>query len=229
MYEMFFRGYSTKQWGVDPSELPACMVNRMRLHLDDNDRYTNQKYSLIPSGGYGKFFKNMLLGIRIQSGIKVTLDFIQKKQRLGYTTFFTGALDKLFENQLGQLRWRSMKFEMNYEAKTRFGRSVTNYADIGVEHVRAVEHKFLVPRYLYGKLPERSLWTREVPCEPDEIHPPMYPLMDGESLKLQALYQSMCSEFGIVPVGRLAQYKYMTMSDAVGAARSAVEKTIKTR
>ncbi|HKD35298.1 MAG TPA: UDP-galactopyranose mutase, partial [Pirellulales bacterium] len=112
LYETFVRGYTLKQWGREPRDLPASIIRRIPIRLTYNDRYFDDAYEGIPRGGYTQMFDAMLdhKNIRVETGV----DFFAETKRLrgyGETLVFTGPIDEFFDFRFGRLEYRSLRFE----------------------------------------------------------------------------------------------------------------------
>jgi UDP-galactopyranose mutase len=220
LYENFFYGYTKKQWGVEPSDLPASILKRLPVRFNYDDNYYNQKYQGIPLDGYTKIVEKIL----DHKDIRVNLS-----QRLGPESksefdhlFWSGPLDGYFNFRLGRLRYRSLEFERIDAANDFQGNPVINYCDENVPFTRITEHKHFAPWEEF----ERTVCFREFSksCEPEDT--PYYPLRLNSDKNLLEQYIGLADqEDGVTFVGRLGTYRYLDMHVVIGESLD-LSKTI---
>lgn len=219
LYRAFICGYTRKQWGKSPKELPESIITRLPVRLNFNTDYFNDSYQGIPLEGYDAMFRRMLSHENIT--LKLKTDFFQLKPELpeSAVVIYTGMIDEFFDYCFGPLTWRSLKFE--YEVLNRKdyqGISVMNYGDESVPFTRIHEFKHYHP--------ERSVFSSEwtVICReyPDEYAPgkeAYYPVNDARNKQILAKYRNLAKEFpNVVFGGRLGCYQYWDMDKTVRAA-----------
>ncbi|MFC2066177.1 UDP-galactopyranose mutase [Chloroflexota bacterium] len=215
LYEAFIKGYTMKQWGCDPKELPPSIVERLPVRTSYCDAYFDDVYEGIPVGGYTPIFERMLAGIPVE----LNVDFFRDREYWRShcrTLIYTGPVDRYFNYCFERLNWRSLRFEIEKLGIDDFqGTVVMNYADIEIPYTRILE-----PKHFYREEAHTSQTTvimREYPHMDDEE--PYYPV-DSESdkekmLKYRALVEK---EKNVVFGGRLAEYKYLDMDDVIESA-----------
>jgi len=141
LYETFIRGYTAKQWGRDPAELPAAIIRRLPIRLTWDDSYFSDRYQGIPEQGYTRMFENLLdhRGIRVQTGV----DFLTARNELlgaGRRLVYSGQIDQFFDYRYGPLEYRSLRFEIERRHGDFQGAAVVNYAAADVPYTRIIEH-----------------------------------------------------------------------------------------
>jgi UDP-galactopyranose mutase len=143
LYKNFFYGYTKKQWGVEPSELPASILKRLPVRFNYDDNYYNQKYQGIPVQGYTEIVEKILKhpDIELRLGERMSPEMIDKYEHL----FWSGPVDALFNYELGRLQYRTLKFERFDESGYYQGNAVINYCDEKVPYTRIAEHKHFTP------------------------------------------------------------------------------------
>ena len=225
LYEAFFAGYTSKQWGVAPSDLPASILKRLPLRFNYDDNYFNHPYQGMPVSGYTPIVEAML----DHPSIKVELDREITREELGdYDhAFWTGAIDAFFGFGEGRLAYRTLDFEEETREGDFQGCPVMNYCDRDVPYTRITEHKHFSPWEEHESTVIYREFSRE--CGPDEI--PYYPirLVDDRSL-LEQYVDKAHGVTGVSFLGRLGTYRYLDMDvtikealDAASAALSALE------
>lgn len=216
LYEAFFRGYTRKQWGLDPSELSASVAARVPARTNHDDRYFTDTFQAIPRDGYTALFTKLLdhPGIRVELGV----DFFTERGRMGAShTVYTGPVDAYYAQCYGALPYRSLRFEHEHLPDTVEYQSVgtVNFPN-DFEYTRITEFK-----HVTGQVHAGSSIVREYPQAEGE---PFYPVPRPENEALFKRYEALAlQEGGVTFVGRLAQYRYYNMDQCVGAAIKASE------
>lgn len=222
LYETFIKGYTTKQWGRSPRDLPADIVKRLPVRYDFNDNYFSDRYQGIPVGGYTAMVERMLGDTPVELGV----DFLADRDRLtelADLVIYTGSIDSWFAHVFGPLEYRSLRFERELVDTPDFqGNAVMNYVDAGVPFTRILEHKHFDMHYAA----EKSLITREYPAEwtPGQIE--YYPVNDARNMAMFERYRALAAglkgkvHFG----GRLGEYRYYDMHQVIGAALAFCER-----
>lgn len=218
LYEAFFRGYTLKQWEVDPTRLPASILKRLPVRFNYDDNYFAHKFQGMPEHGYTKMVENILDHPNIQITLNAELApaDVEKFDHV----FWSGPMDGFFGYDLGRLSYRTLDFEKIAAEGDYQGCAVMNYTEEQVPHTRITEHKHFSPWEQH----ERTVCYREFSrsCGPDDV--PYYPvhLTDGEEL-IQAYRTRAQAEPKVTFVGRLGTYRYMdmdvTIREALNAAR----------
>jgi UDP-galactopyranose mutase len=211
LYEKFFRGYTRKQWGLDPSQLDASVAARIPTRTNDDDRYFTDRYQAMPKDGYTALFERMLDHPRID--VQVDTAFEDVPRQLRYSSLiYTGPIDAFFGWRFGPLPYRSLAFRFETHAIPSFQPVATvNYPDEQVPHTRITEFKQLTG--------QRHPSTTVVYEYPRAEGDPYYPIPRPESAQLYERYKALADATPEVEfVGRLATYKYYNMDQVVGQA-----------
>ena len=220
IYEKLIKGYTQKQWGRPCTELPAFIIKRLPVRLTFDNNYFNALYQGIPVGGYTKMVANMLHGIEIQLGVEYLVDKA-KWNKIADKVIFTGPIDAYFDYCLGNLEYRSVRFETELLDKPNFqGNAVVNYTDAETPWTRIIEHKW----FEFGKdengndLP-KTVISREYSSEWKPGDEPYYPVNDEKNGKLYEEYKKLAGkEVKVLFGGRLGEYKYYDMDQVIGKA-----------
>ena len=217
IYEKLIKGYTEKQWGRPCRELPAFIIKRLPVRLTFDNNYFNALYQGIPMGGYTKMVENMLSGIEV----RLNVDYFDHKDELDALAdrvIYTGPIDAYFGYRLGNLEYRSVRFETEVLDKPNFqGNAAVNYTDRETPYTRIIEHKW----FEFGNQP-KTVISREYSSEWKPGDEPYYPVNDDRNGELYRQYKALAdAEEKVIFGGRLGEYKYYDM-DAVIA--SALEK-----
>lgn len=228
VYEKLVKEYTEKQWGRSCKELPAFIIKRLPVRLTFDNNYFNDRYQGIPIGGYTAMIEKMLSGI----DVRLNTDYFQLRNQYsesgsclsdeaGYgcgladKVIYTGMIDEFFGYRLGELEYRSLRFETErLEQENYQGVAVVNYTSHDVGFTRIIEHK----HFEFGKQP-MTIITREYPKTWEKGDEPYYPVNNDINNKLYAEYKQLADQtenvfFG----GRLGQYKYYDMDKVIAAA-----------
>ncbi|MFM8907672.1 MAG: UDP-galactopyranose mutase, partial [Actinomycetota bacterium] len=213
LYEAFFAGYTRKQWGVDPRELPASILARLPLRFTDDDSYFSHPYQGIPEHGYTPIVEAML----DHPNITVHLSTRMPRVRLAEFehTFWSGPIDAYFDFEHGRLAYRTLDFEPEVVAGDHQGCPVVNYCDASVPYTRITEHKHFAPWESH----DQSVIYREYSrlCEPNDT--PYYPVrLVEEKAQLLEYVQLARKETGVTFLGRLGTYRYLDMDVTIHEA-----------
>ena len=227
IYKKLIKGYTEKQWGQKATELPAFIIRRLPVRLTYDNNYFNDTYQGIPIGGYTQIIEKMLDSdlIDVETGV----DFFDKKQEYidQYDkVIFTGMIDQFFNYQLGELEYRSLRFETeemdidNYQ-----GNAVVNYTDAETPYTRVIEHK----HFEFGKGDKnKTIVTKEYPANWSRGDEPYYPINNDKNNRLYKAYRDLSStEPKVVFGGRLGQYRYYDMHQVIHAALQVVKDELK--
>ena len=212
LYEKFFRGYTRKQWGLDPSQLDAMVTSRVPVRTNRDDRYFTDTYQAMPQRGYTRMFEKMLDHPNIK--ILLNCDYREIKDEIAYDKLiFTGPVDEYFDYRYGKLPYRSLRFDfrtVNQEWCQPV--AVVNYPN---EHLYTRVTEF---KHLTGQEHLKSTLVYEFPQPEGD---PYYPVPRPENAELYKKYQALAEATPDVQfVGRLATYKYYNMDQVVGQALS---------
>jgi UDP-galactopyranose mutase len=220
LYEKFFRGYTRKQWGVDPSQLSKSVTARVPTRTNRDDRYFGDSFQNMPAGGYTRMFHRMLDHPRIK--IMLQTDYRDVCRQIPFQRLiFTGPIDEFFNWRLGRLPYRSLRFEHVTLAQEQFQPvAVVNYPQTE-EFTRITEYK-----HLTGQHHQETSLTYEYPTD---VGDPYYPVPRPENEMLYKRYEALAAEeTGVWFVGRLATYRYYNMDQVVGQALATFARIQKT-
>ena len=210
LYEKFFRGYTRKQWGVDPSQLDRSVTARVPTRTNRDDRYFTDKLQFMPAGGYTPMFERMLRHPRID--VLLGTDFAELRGHIRYKRLiYTGPIDEFFDFRLGRLPYRSLRFEhKELDKPWHQPVAVVNYPQ-GQGYTRVTEYK-----HMTGQEHPTTSITYEYPASTGD---PYYPIPCAENAELLRRYESLARTVPHVWfVGRLATYRYYNMDQVVGQA-----------
>ena len=220
IYEKLIKGYTEKQWGRDCKELPAFIIKRLPVRLTFDNNYFNALYQGIPVGGYTKMVENLLEGIEV----RLNEDYLAKKQeydQLAEKVVYTGAIDAYFDYRLGNLEYRSVRFENEVLDIPNFqGNAAVNYTDRETPWTRIIEHKW----FEFGKNEDgnnfpKTVISREYSSEWKPGDEPYYPVNDEKNSNLYREYKKLAdAEKKVIFGGRLGEYKYYDMDQVITAA-----------
>ena len=226
VYEKLVKGYTEKQWGRACTELPAFIIKRLPVRFTYDNNYFTDRYQGIPIGGYTQIVARMLEGTKLQLGITYQ-DFqkanaAKEKPDCFEKILYTGMIDEYFDYQLGELQYRSLRFEEetisgcdNYQ-----GNAVVNYTEREIPYTRIIEHK----HFEFG-MGKGTVITREYPTEWHKGDEPYYPVNDERNNTLFARYQELAKkESKVIFGGRLGQYRYYDMDKVIEAALQLVKQ-----
>jgi UDP-galactopyranose mutase len=213
LYELFFRGYTRKQWGLDPSELDKQVTSRIPTRTNTDDRYFGDTFQAMPLEGYTKMFERMLDHPLIEK--RLGTDFREMKdeaKELADHIIYTGPIDEYFDFQYGKLPYRSLKFDHQTLDQEQFQPvAVVNYPSEDVPFTRISEYKQLT-----GQEAPVTTVTYEYPSAEGD---PYYPIPRPENQELFKKYEALADTAEDVTfVGRLATYRYYNMDQIVGQA-----------
>jgi len=207
LYELFFKNYTRKQWGLDPSQLDASVASRIPVRHNRDDRYFEDRYQAMPLHGYTRLFEKLLShpNIRISLGTAYA-DVMHDK--VAHNTIFTGPIDEYFDYRYGKLPYRSLRFEhRTLDQEWLQPVAVVNYPNER-PYTRITEYK-----HLTGQRHAKTSVTFEYPRAEGD---PFYPIPRPENMALYAQYKAAAAaESGVEFVGRLATYKYYNMDQVV--------------
>ena len=222
VYETLIKEYTEKQWGRKATELPAFIIKRLPVRYTFNNNYFNDKYQGIPIGGYNKIIEGLLAGVDVKLGI----DFFVNKDELeglAKKVVFTGKIDEYFDYELGELEYRSLRFEHETLATDNFqGNAVVNYNDSKYAYTRIIEHK----HFEFGKQ-NHTVVTREYPEQWSRDKEAYYPINDEKNGSLYQAYKKLAiAKEHVIFGGRLAEYRYYDMHQVIGAALAKSKKEL---
>jgi UDP-galactopyranose mutase len=221
LYEKFFRNYTRKQWGLDPSELDAAVTARVPVRTNRDDRYFTDRYQAMPLRGYTRMFERMLDHPNIK--LMLNTDYHEIIGELPYRDMvFTGPVDEYFDHCYGKLPYRSLEFRFHtVDADRHQPAAVVNYPN-DYAYTRSTEFKFLTGQ----EHPKTTLVYEYPQAEGD----PYYPVPRAENAELYKQYKVLADAAPNVHfVGRLATYKYYNMDQVVAQALAEFGRIVGTR
>tara|TARA_Y100000815_G_scaffold203268_1_gene186947 strand:- start:1476 stop:2624 length:1149 start_codon:yes stop_codon:yes gene_type:complete len=213
LYEAFFKGYTMKQWGCHPSELPASILKRLPVRFNYDDNYFFHKFQGMPENGYTDMIEKILDHDRITVHLNTVFD---RSQADDYDhVFYSGPLDGWFDFELGRLGYRTLDFErFTYDGDYQ-GCAVMNYGEVEVPYTRITEHKHFAPWESHAGSVCYREFSRE--CGPEDI--PYYPIRQVAEKALLGDYVARAEETtGVTFVGRLGTYRYLDMDVTIREA-----------
>jgi UDP-galactopyranose mutase len=218
LYEAFFKGYTQKQWGLEPSELPASILKRLPVRFNYDDNYYASKYQGIPKNGYSFIVKNML----DQAGIKLFLgtSFDRSMAEAYDHVFYSGPIDAWFDFSKGELGYRTLDFQVEQHEGDFQGNAVINYCDRDTPWTRISEHKHFAPWESHEKTVIYKEFSRF--CDRGDI--PYYPIRMAKEKSLLSQYVDLANEENNVTfMGRLGTYRYLDMHVTIAEALQTVK------
>ena len=219
LYEAFFLGYTRKQWGCDPKELPASVLKRLPVRFDYNDSYYNSRYQGIPREGYTEIIRRILDHplIKVDLGQRFEPDMSR-----GYAhVFFTGPIDSYFGYSEGRLGYRTVYWKEKVANGDFQGNAVMNYPELSVAYTRIVEHKHFAPWEEHERT--NVFWEYSKETAPGDIA--YYPKRLAHDKKVLSSYRALAEQTRRVSfLGRLATYRYMDMHHVIGEALDLAER-----
>ncbi len=220
VYKTLVKGYTEKQWGRDCKFLPTFIIGRLPLRFVYDNNYFNDRYQGIPIGGYTPIIEKMLDGVDVLTDTDYFSDR-KKFDAMGETTLYTGAIDKFFDYEYGELEYRSLRFETEtLDIPDYQGNAVVNYTEYSVPYTRIIEHK----HFDRTQQTEKTVITREYPEKYTPGCEPYYPINDEKNNALYKKYEERARKTpNVLFGGRLAGYKYYDMDDTVAAVFQMVD------
>jgi len=210
LYEKMFRGYTRKQWGLDPSELDASVTARIPVRTNRDDRYFTDTYQAMPRHGFTRMFENMLDHPNIT--IVLNTDYRDVLKKIRYRELvYTGPVDEFFDHRFGKLPYRSIQFRHEtVDAEKLQPVAVINYPN---EHAYTRVTEF---KHLTGQAHSKTSVVYEYPCDGGD---PYYPVPRAENAAIYKKYEALAAQTpGVHFAGRLATYKYYNMDQVVAQA-----------
>ena len=221
LYEKFFRNYTRKQWGLDPSELDAAVTARVPVRTNRDDRYFTDRYQAMPLHGFARMFERMLdhpnIKVLLNTDYREVQSFIPYREMI-----FTGPIDEYFDYCYGRLPYRSLEFRFEtVETAQHQPVAVVNYPNENA-YTRVTEFK-----YLTGQEHPKTTLVYEYPRAEGD---PYYPVPRPENAEIYKRYKALADNTpGVYFVGRLATYKYYNMDQVVAQALAEFERIVGTR
>ena len=233
LYEAFIKNYTAKQWQTDPSELPAGIIKRLPVRFNYDNRYFRDTWEGLPKDGYTAWMERMIDDPRIH--VTLNTDFFDESQPLNKKALvgkvpvvYTGPVDRYFDYELGDLKWRTVDFkEVRYDEGDHFGCPVMNFADSDVPYTRAIEFKNFNPERKDSQNPDKTVVWEEYSRFATREDEPYYPVNTAEDKALCEQYAAKAAqEPKVVFGGRLGTYKYYDMHNVIDTALTAYEEQV---
>ena len=222
LYEALIKGYTQKQWGREPRNLPAEIITRLPVRLNYNTNYFDAPYQGMPREGYGKLFEKMTSHDKIT--VRLGIDFFEIKNLItkDCNVIYTGKIDEYFGCSLGALDWRSLRFEWEtHDIQDYQGTAVMNFADINIPYTRIHEFKHYHAERTDVFNSAKTIICKEFPQEYRHGLEAYYPLADEKNQNLLKAYQETAKKDSSVHfLGRLGAYQYLDMDAAILQALS---------
>lgn len=224
VYEKIFKNYTKKQWEKPIEELSKNISDRVPIRINYDDRYFTDKYQGIPLDGYTKMFENMLNHTLIS--IKLNTDFISFCQTNNLSEFkrifYSGPIDEFYNYSLGELKYRSLKFDFQIIDKKYFqNNSVINYPN-NYDWTRIIEFK-----YFLDEDSDKSIIMYEYPEKYNTKNEAYYPVLDEKNMDLYKKYDKINLDKRIYFIGRLGKFKYFNMDQAIEDVFKLIENLLK--
>ena len=224
IYEKLIKDYTEKQWGKPTTELPAFIIRRLPVRLTYDNNYFNDTYQGIPIGGYTQIVEKMLDHENID--VETNVDFFTNKEQYLKDfpkIVFTGMIDEFFDYKLGELEYRSLRFESEIlDMENYQGNAVVNYTDADTPYTRIIEHK----HFEFGSQ-AKTIITKEHSKTWEKGDEPYYPVNNDRNNHLYKSYKKMADEQGnVIFGGRLGHYRYYDMHQVIRAALQCVRNEL---
>jgi len=216
LYDAFFAGYTSKQWGVDPKELPASILARLPVRFNDDDSYFNHPYQAIPKNGYTPIVEAILRhkSIKLHLGTRFDPSSHSEFGEFDHVVW-TGPIDAFFGFEFGRLGYRTLDFEPEVCDGDYQGHPVVNYCDVDVPYTRITEHKHFAPWEEHS----RTIVYREFSRLCGELDTPYYPIrLVKEKEQLLNYVRLARNAKGVTFIGRLGTYRYLDMDVTIHEA-----------
>lgn len=224
IYEKLIKSYTEKQWEKPCTELPAFIIRRLPVRLTYDNNYFNDTFQGIPISGYTQIVEKMLDHDNID--VETNVDFFANKEDYLATypkIVFTGMIDEFFDYQLGELEYRSLRFETEVlDMENYQGNAVVNYTDSETPFTRIIEHK----HFEFGTQP-KTIITREYSKTWKRGDEPYYPVNNDRNNKLYTAYKRLAEQQeNLIFGGRLGHYRYYDIHQVIGAALQCVRSEV---
>jgi UDP-galactopyranose mutase len=224
LYEAFFRGYTQKQWGMSPTELPASILARLPVRFSYEDSYFNHPYQAIPREGYTAIVEAILdhPSIEVTLGKKVTREELADAEHV----FWSGPIDEYFDGRFGRLGYRTLDFVESEHEGDYQGCPVMNYCDVDVPFTRRTEHKHFAPWETHDRSVVYTEYSRL--AEGDDI--PYYPIrLVKEKEQLLSYVEAAKAARNVTFLGRLGTYRYLDMDVTIKEALEVADEFLASR
>ncbi|HLP15472.1 MAG TPA: UDP-galactopyranose mutase [Nitrosomonas sp.] len=215
LYELLYKGYTTKQWGCDPSKLSPSVCGRLPVRTNTDDRYFTDKYQVIPTDGYASLFSRLTSHQNIH--IEMNTNFVDVPTNRYKRIVFTGPIDEFFGYVYGTLPYRSLRFEFKtYDQEYVQSVAQQNYPN-DFNYIRSTEYK-----HITGQKNRKTTISLEYPIETGD---PYYPVPNNNSESIYSKYFSLAQKLqSVYFAGRLGTYRYYNMDQVVAGSLRLFEK-----
>jgi len=223
IYKIFIKGYTTKQWGRDPKDLPSSIIRRLPIRFTFDENYFFDTYQGIPIGGYTKMIENIQGDVPVKFGV----DFLKEREYwegIGDKIVFTGPIDEFFGYSEGTLEYRSLDFETEVlDTDDYQGNAIVNYTESEIPWTRTCEHK-----HFDWIKSGSTVVTKEFPAEWKPGKERFYPIGDEKNKSMYSKYKKLTEVISDKYIfgGRLAEYKYYDMHHVIGSALARSRKEL---
>jgi UDP-galactopyranose mutase len=228
LYEAFFKPYAEKQWGRDPKELPASVIQRLPVHYDYSTDYYphNKKYQGIPVNGYTPIFEKMLTHENINLQLNTKWEEVKSTVQDSLVVY-TGPIDAYFNYCYGQLNWRTLDIKFTREFVDDYqGCAAMSHPEPHAPWTRAIEHKHFHTERKHT--PGSTIVSREYSRSATQEDTPYYPVNTKDDKVKYDQYRELAeAEHNVIFGGRLGEYKYYDMHQVIGAALACYKNQIK--
>nr|WP_314542899.1 UDP-galactopyranose mutase [uncultured Massilia sp.] len=213
LYEAFFKTYTIKQWGLEPSQLPASILKRLPVRFNYDDNYFNHKYQGMPANGYTELVENILKVPGITVHLNTRFDPADKGNY--EHVFYSGPIDAWFKHAEGRLPYRTLDFEVFRDKGDYQGNAVVNYCDDAQPYTRITEHKHFSPWEKH----DGTIMYKEFSRQCEENDTPYYPIRQAREKEQLEKYVNLAKdEPNVTFVGRLGTYRYLDMDVTINEA-----------
>lgn len=228
LYRKFIRGYTQKQWNKDPRELPAEIINRLPVRTNFNTDYFNDPHQGVPRDGYFRIFEKLLSAPNIKVLLGTDFSSIRSLVSPNTRVIYTGMIDEYFDRCLGNLEWRTLRFEWEtLPVQDYQGTTVVNYADENVPYTRIHEFKHYHPERRIPYELSQTIICKEYSGEWEVGKEAYYPVNTPRNQRLFAEYRKMAEQMpNLIFGGRLGCYRYWDMDKAISGALECFESQI---
>ena len=227
VYEKLVKGYTEKQWGRPCRDLPPFIIRRLPVRFTWDNNYFNDRFQGIPAGGYTPLIEGLLKGAEVR--LNTDFEAVRGKD-LAETTVYTGPIDEYFGFCLGELEYRSLRFETEDHpgVEDLQGNAVVNYTEAEVPYTRVIEHKHFAYDQPDVMRQPHTVVSREYRLAWRRGLEPYYPVNNEKNQALYARYQELAQKAGrVIFGGRLGQYRYLDMDDTIRAALDCVRAELR--
>jgi UDP-galactopyranose mutase len=223
LYEAFYRGYTLKQWGRDPTELPAFVFGRLPIHWSNDRNVFHHARQGQPVGGYTRLVERILDHPRIALHMRRAFDGRVSTEDYRHV-FYSGPIDRYFDRRCGRLAYRTLDFELRHMPGQFQECGSVNYCDADIPYTRVIEHKYFWP---WEPHDDKTVISYEYPRECGKNDTPFYPIRLNRDNQHYSQYVELARrEPNVSFVGRLGTYRYLDMDAAIAEALQAGARTI---